>query len=247
VNDYSFVWSDGASFSSTAASQFAVHAGGGVYLEGNVQIGTGTSDYRQLSLGGGNSTGFLYGSYPALQDGIHLGYNYYYDSTGTGHLINSSGGTSRLSLGYGTVSLYVGGTGAAPSTERLLANTTGVTVYGTFNGSSDRNGKQDFAAVSPAQMLEKVSRLPISEWSYKVDAATRHVGPVAQDFYSIFNIGTDDKHIAPMDEGGVALAAIKGPNQKLETDNAKLKQENDSLAKRLDELEAEVKTLAEKN
>ncbi|HXB58633.1 MAG TPA: tail fiber domain-containing protein, partial [Candidatus Acidoferrales bacterium] len=109
------------------------------------------------------------------------------------------------------------------------------------------NGKQDFAAVSPAQMLEKVSRLPISEWSYKVDAATRHVGPVAQDFYSIFNIGTDDKHIAPMDEGGVALAAIKGPNQKLETDNAKLKQENDSLAKRLDELEAEVKTLAEKN
>jgi hypothetical protein len=45
---------------------------------------------------------------------------------------------------------------------------------------------------------------------------------VAQDFYSTFNIGTDDKHIAPIDEGGVALAAIKGLNQKLEKENAEL-------------------------
>jgi hypothetical protein len=34
-------------------------------------------------------------------------------------------------------------------------------------------------------------------------------------------------------------------NQKLEADNAQLKQENDLLAKRLDELEPEVKALAQ--
>ena len=216
VNNYSFVWSDGyggTAFSSTADAQFAVEAHGGVLLAADVQLSPDT--YHNLSLTGGNAIGYLYGSYPALGDGIHLGYNWYYDAAGTGHVSNSGGATSRLSLQYGQIVLAIGGVGMAPSTNRLVANASGVTVYGTFNNSSDRNAKQDFASISPAQILDKVTRLPLSEWSYKEDAATRHLGPVAQDFYSIFNLGTDDKHIAPMDEGGVALAAIQGLNQEL--------------------------------
>jgi len=131
-------------------------------------------------------------------------------------VINSGGATSRLTTGYGFISLNVGGVDEAPTTQRLLANSSGVTVSGTFNNDSDRNVKQDFSPVSQAEILEKVAQLPISEWSYKQDAATRHIGPMGQDFYSIFNIGTDEKHIAPIDEGGVALAAIQGLNQKLE-------------------------------
>jgi hypothetical protein len=45
----------------------------------------------------------------------------------------------------------------------------------------------------------------------------RHIGPMAQDFYSAF--GLDDKRITTIDEGGVALAAIQGlyrQNQALE-------------------------------
>jgi hypothetical protein len=221
TNDGSFVWADddsGNTFSSTANDQFAVRAAGGVLLEANVAVGTGTADYRQLSLGGGNSTGFLYGSYPALGDGIHLGYN--------GHVINSGGPSSMLTVGYGTVSLWVGASdGSAPSTERLSANGSGVTVYGTFNNSSDRNAKQDFAPVSASQILDKVLELPVSEWSYKTDSTIRHIGPVGQDFYSLFKIGTDEKHIAPIDEGGVALAAIQGLNRKMEAENAALKNE----------------------
>ena len=128
-----------------------------------------------------------------------------------------------------------------------------MTVTGTFNNLSDRNAKQDFASVSPSQILEKVAQLPVSEWSYKEDPTIRHVGPVAQDFYSIFNIGTDERHIAPIDEGGVALAAIQGLNEKLETETkAKdaeiqtLKQQNDSLASQLAGLAAEVKSLEAK-
>jgi hypothetical protein len=83
--------------------------------------------------------------------------------------------------------------------------------------------KQDFAPINPSQILEKVAQLPLSEWSYKDDPATRHVGPMGQDFYAAFNIGTDEKHIAPLDEGGVALAAIQGLNQKLEETRSELK------------------------
>jgi hypothetical protein len=252
----SFVWADSqtAPFNSTANDQFAVRASGGIRLAGDVELDSST--YHHLWLSGGNSTGYLYGSYPALGDGVHLGYNYYYDADGNGHVLNTGGGTSRLTVGYGFISLNVGGVAAAPATQRLLANSSGVTVNGTFNNSSDRNAKQDFAPVNPARILQEVAQLPVSEWSYKEDAATRHIGPMGQDFYAAFNIGTDEKHIAPIDEGGVALAAIQGLNRKVDDKEARiqeqaaeinhLKQQNNSLAARLNELEATVRALAEK-
>jgi trimeric autotransporter adhesin len=247
INDSSFVWSDGVDFSSTAEEQFAVHAGGGVLLAADVQIGTGSGDYHHLTLGGGNSSGFIYGSYPKFQDFITLGYNYYADASGNAHIINAGGGSSRVSVGYGEVVIAVGGTDAQPITTRLDATTSGVTVYGTFNNDSDRNVKQDFAPVSSSQILDKVLRLPVSEWSYKTDLATRHVGPMAQDFYSVFNIGTDDKHIAPIDEGGIAFAAIQGLNQKL---NQKLNEKDaeiQELKQSLEDLKKTVQSLAKTN
>ena len=129
------------------------------------------------------------------------------------------------------------------------ATLTGVTVNGTFVNNSDRNAKQDFASVSSAQLLEKVLQLPLSEWSYKVDPTTRHIGPMAQDFHSLFNLGADEKHIAPIDEGGIAFAAIQGLNQKVEEKNVEiqtLKLQNASLTERLNELEAAVKQLVAK-
>jgi hypothetical protein len=224
----------------------SVYANGGILYAGDVQL-TGGAAYHNLSLSGGNALGYLYGSYPALGDGIHLGYNFYYDASGTGHVFNTGGGTSRISAQYGQINLAVGGVNAAPTTDRLIATTSGVTVYGTFNNLSDRNAKQDFAPVSSGEILDEVSRLPVSEWSYKEDPQTRHVGPVAQDFYSIFKIGTDDKHIAPIDEGGVALAAIQGLNQKVEeltAQNGQLQKQNDLLVERLDQLQAAVNRLS---
>jgi uncharacterized protein YceH (UPF0502 family) len=92
-------------------------------------------------------------------------------------------------------------------------------------------------------------QLPVSEWSYKDDPTTRHLGPVAQDFRSLFEIGTDEKHIAPIDEGGVAFAAIQGLNEKVEVGSRKsddriqkLETENAELKQRLDDLEKIVRS-----
>ena len=92
-----------------------------------------------------------------------------------------------------------------------------------FNASSDRQAKENFAAVQPRAVLEKVAALPMNEWDFKQDPATRHLGPMAQDFYAAFGLGTDDKHIATVDAEGVALAAIQGLNQKVEQQAAELK------------------------
>jgi hypothetical protein len=246
LHDNAFVWSDGSpgTFGSTGINQFSVRAAGGIRLAGDVQLSGGAS-YHNLSLSGGNSTGYLYGSYGFFGDGIHLGYNFYADSNGQGHIINTGGGTSRISVGYGFVGIYVGDVNTLPGTQRLLADATHIEVNGTFNNNSDRNAKQGFAPVNSGQILDKVLKLPVSEWSYKDDPGTRHVGPVAQDFRSLFEVGTDERHIAPIDEGGVAFAAIQGLNekvedgsrksadriQKLETENAQLKQRLDALEK----------------
>ena len=53
----------------------------------------------------------------------------------------------------------------------------------------------------------------------------------------MFNIGTDGKHIAPMDEGGVALVAIQALEKKLEDKEAQIRQ----LEQRLGQLERLVK------
>jgi hypothetical protein len=190
-------------------------------IRGDLSIGGG--QYRKLLMGGGNSTGFLYGSFPRFGDGIHLGYNYYADANGGDRVIHFDGATSRLTVGYGSITLATGGVGQVPSTSRLRVTTAQVIVENaSFSNSSDRNSKQDFAPVNPAEVLEKVVQLPISKWSYKADPTTRHIGPMAQDFYSSFQVGIDDKHIAPIDEGGVAFAAIQALNEKLEQSASQL-------------------------
>ena len=88
---------------------------------------------------------------------------------------------------------------------------TGVYVAangGAWNSVSDRNAKENFAAVDGQALLDGLARVPITTWNYKgQDTAIRHIGPVAQDFYAAFGVGEDDKHISTLDPDGVALAA----------------------------------------
>jgi hypothetical protein len=208
-----------------------------LHVAGDIQMGLDSADYQRFQLGGGNSSGYLYGSFPALGDGVHLSYNHFYNAAGQSQSPNPGGATARVTVGFGFVRLAVGGVNVQPTTQRLLADGTGVTVNGTFNNQSDRNAKQGFAPVDPSQILETVVRLPLSEWSFKEDPGTRHIGPVAQDFHSAFNIGTDERHISPLDEGGVALAAIQGLNRKLEQTLAQKEAEIAELKARLEKLE----------
>jgi hypothetical protein len=138
-------------------------------------------------------------------------------------------------VGIGTTSpgylLVVGGSGSPAYCDGT-----------TWVNGSDRDSKEAFTAINPRAVLEKVSALPITEWKYKVEAdGTEHLGPMAQDFHAAFGLnGSDDKHIATVDEEGVALAAIQGLNQKLEetrADNAALRADNADLRARLEKLE----------
>jgi hypothetical protein len=201
-----FVWADSqdADFASTTTNQFNVRAAGGVRLSDDTPaLNFGSSVRQMLNLYG---THFGIG----VQD-----YRLYF----------RAGGSGADGFAWFTGGQHTNTTGnAGPGGSKLMELTAGgLTVNGTFVSASDRAVKRDFQPVDTREVLEKVAALPVARWRYTNDVAAIHLGPVAQDFHAAFGLGRDDRHIATVDADGVALAAIQGLNQKVESENASLK------------------------
>jgi hypothetical protein len=97
-----------------------------------------------------------------------------------------------------------------------------LTDGGVWTDNSDRNAKENFTPVDRNEVLAKVAAMPVQMWNYKTEGASvRHLGPVAQDFHAAFGLGNDDTHLATLDSAGVALVAIQGLNEKVESGRRK--------------------------
>jgi uncharacterized coiled-coil protein SlyX len=104
--------------------------------------------------------------------------------------------------------------------------------------SSDKNLKTAVREIDAKDLLQRVSDLPITSWTYKRDPLKRHVGPMAQDFHAAFGLnGDDETHISEVDIAGVSLAAIKALNSELTAEKA-------AQAEQIAELRATVATQA---
>jgi len=110
-----------------------------------------------------------------------------------------------------------------------------------WSSASDRNLKENVAAVDGQEVLARLAQVPVTSWNYKSqDPSIRHMGPMAQDFYSAFGLGEDDTHISTVDADGVALAAIQGlyaENRALKAEVAAQQQQLDEVTTRLAALE----------
>ena len=95
-------------------------------------------------------------------------------------------------------------TAVAGAGAQLAANATSWSVM------SDKEAKENFQDLNPAEMLEKLARLPITKWNYKHDPGRVYIGPTSQDFAQAFGLGSDDKSIATIDTDGVLLSAMQG-------------------------------------
>jgi hypothetical protein len=126
----------------------------------------------------------------------------------------------------------------AASTLFLLDQSGNVTIPGgsMYNGS-DVNKKRDIVPVDAEEILARVSALPLATWSWKGKDTSRHLGPMAQDFYGTFALGKNDTTISPMDMTGVALAAVQALAKQVESKDAEL-EELKAKATELDQLKA---------
>jgi carbonic anhydrase/acetyltransferase-like protein (isoleucine patch superfamily) len=120
---------------------------------------------------------------------------------------------------------------------------------GTWTNASDRNKKENFQRLDGDAILKKISRLPLTRWNYK-GQSEQHIGPVAQDFYRIFQVGENDKTISTIDPSGIALIGVqelykkwKAAEKKVET----LQSTIQSQEERLRRLEEKINQLSEKS
>jgi hypothetical protein len=127
-------------------------------------------------------------------------------------------------------SFQVGGNGTAGNGLAMDASGN-VSIGGALTQNSDKFSKMAIVPVDHRDILSKVSALPVSAWTYKHDAdfGTRHIGPMAQDFYALFGTGKSETGISAIDTSGVALAAI----QALVLQNNELQSRIGELEKRL--------------
>jgi hypothetical protein len=107
--------------------------------------------------------------------------------------------------------------------------------------NSDVNVKRDFESLDGNDVLAKLDSVPVSEWSYKREGSdVRHIGPMAQDFYAAFGLGTGETTISPRDMAGVNMAAIKALKAELTAKDAAIVAQQDqitALQARLEELD----------
>jgi hypothetical protein len=174
----------GGGYSNTASGSFAT-VGGGVQ-------NTAAGDYS-----------FVVGRRAQNTNAAHDGVFLFADSNDFDFFSTAANQFRVRSTGGAQFVLGIGGFGN-PTWTCSVSNGT------SWSCSSDRNLKENLALVDGRQVLAQLSALPIYTWSAKGgDPAVRHMGPMAQDFYSIFRLGTDDKTISTIDLDGVALVSIQ--------------------------------------
>jgi hypothetical protein len=147
---------------------------------------------------------------------------------------NNSGGNFRINADQ------------VPGAEFEVRPNGDAFLAGILTQQSDVNSKRDIEAIDHRSVVAKVMDLPISEWSYKDAPDSRHVGPMAQDFYKAFGLGKTDKGITSIDTGGIALAAIQGIKLEKDAEMAELARLSEQKDARIEDLQAQLQEQEER-
>ncbi|MEV6479190.1 tail fiber domain-containing protein [Streptomyces sp. NPDC051576] len=98
--------------------------------------------------------------------------------------------------------------------------------------ATSSDGEQDPAGreANGFAILQAVTSMPVSTWSYRGDEDVRHLGPMAQDWYAALGLGPDDRSIHLVDVNGVSIVAIQALHRVVRS----LESELNDLRARLD-------------
>jgi hypothetical protein len=252
---------------STIGGGYAGRASGNYSVVGGGQYNKARGNYSVVGGGGGASeadSNSASGSYAAIAGGTHNRASGN-GSFVAGGSTNEAGGLYSFASGCNAHANHFGsfvrtdGSGTSLSSSlsneftvraqggyRLYTNdahTSGVTLAGGGNAWAsvcDSARKRLIRPLDSQDILNRFSSLPLKRWEYKSEnAGIEHIGPMAQDFWNSFHLGSDSLGITTIDADGVMMAAI----QELQKQNAELQAKNDALEQRTARLEIQLQQL----
>jgi len=118
--------------------------------------------------------------------------------------------------------------------EMEVFNNGNVKIAGVLTENSDVNAKTAITEINAGEVLNLIAQLPVNKWEYKDARGEAHIGPMAQDFYAAFGLGSSETGISTIDTAGVALVAIKA----LADENKKLRNRLEALEHQQEKIQA---------
>ena len=119
--------------------------------------------------------------------------------------------------GYGATGVYGSGTA-----NDFVGSGGEYARGGDWYNASARYLKENFTPINDQTILSKIVELPITQWNYKSDKDALHIGPVAEDFYSIFGLGDSSTSISTIDPSGIALVGVKALDENVSTQQTQI-------------------------
>jgi len=216
-----------------------------------------TASGLNATVGGGfdNTASGTYATVPGGGSGAATNDNSFVWNDGTGYHSIPNSYEGGLNSAYTVSSEPVSGNRtfsvSAQGGVRFITGSSAVTyIDGGSTGwstTSTRSAKTNIDPVDPEAILDGVTEMEVATWEYKDDdgegAGTRHVGPMAEDFHEVVDVGTSDDHINSINADGVALAAIQGLSKNLDETQADLEAKATRIGDQqetIDDLESEV-------
>lgn len=209
-----------------AANVFLGYQSGNANILGNNNTFIGYTAGLLTTAGNNTFLGYQAGNINAGgTSNTYLGYN----ANGTAALTNScavgNGAyvTANNNMEFGDANVVGWGFGVNPNAANAIEvgtnGTNGNGAYCTIGGAwvngSSQSFKEDFQNIDGVEVLKKLNDLVIKRWKY-IGTNEYHIGPIAEEFYTMFKTGNDNKHISTIDPSGVALVAIKELNLQLQ-------------------------------
>ena len=165
------------------------------------------------NVSGSNNTAIGYGAdvnFPGINNATAIGYN----STVSNANSMVFGDPNVIAWAFGRTST-VTGNAIQVGTNSTNGNGAFLTAGGVWTNASDSTKKEDITTLDGRDILAKIKQLPITRWKYK-GTNEYHIGPMAQDFHKLFNVGVDDKSISSLDPAGIALKAIQAQQEEID-------------------------------
>ncbi|HXH17532.1 MAG TPA: tail fiber domain-containing protein, partial [Chitinophagales bacterium] len=220
----------------------------------------GRNALYNVTTGSGNTAvGYLAGdSYANANNNTFIGYNA--DATVPGLTNSAAIGfnaavSSSNNFVFGNSSVAGWGFGTAPGSEAIKvgtgpANGNGahLTLGGVWTDASARSKKEDFTEMNSEETLSKIAQLPVTRWKYSGTENEYHIGPMADDFFRMFQVG-DDQSISAMDKTGVLFLGVQALTIENKKQDDLLKQQLEIIKRqneRIERLECLVEELRRK-